>query len=157
MTELSPEDKAHVNRIVDAKMETMRREAAKLKSPMRAALDAIQQAEREEIRRQALREAAKRLDDLTIFASDIPPGQRAKTVELMEICSAAILALIDAPPAAVPENKAVEVLKAYEEWEADLILCREAWDGGSGGLPILTESLWDRLLGIQEMRNVVLA
>lgn len=46
---------------------------------------------------------------------------------------------------------------AYETWEADLILCQEAWDGGWADLPKLTEELWDRLLKIQAMRNAAVA
>lgn len=51
----------------------------------------------------------------------------------------------------------VEVLRAYESWEADLITSTEAWGGGFPGgmrdLPTFTEELWDRLMVIQDMRN----
>jgi hypothetical protein len=43
--------------------------------------------------------------------------------------------------------------KAYEQWEADLIVCHEAWEGGRA-LPEFTQSLWDRLLELQTMRNL---
>ncbi len=47
------------------------------------------------------------------------------------------------------------VAKAYERWEADLLLCHEAWDGRD--LPHFTQSLWDRLVEIQTMRNAAVA
>ena len=53
--------------------------------------------------------------------------------------------------------KLAELAEAYEQWEADLILSEEAWDGGIRPLPILTYELWDRLLEIQGMRNAALA
>jgi hypothetical protein len=109
MTELSPEDKAHVNRIVDRKMETMQREGAKLKSPMRAALGAIQQAEREEIRRQALREAAQLMAH---FNEDEDSEHHEMIVKLRQYGrrerSAAILALIDAPATESAEMAALK-------------------------------------------------
>jgi len=52
---------------------------------------------------------------------------------------------------------AIEVLKEYEKWEAELLLSNEAWDGGfESPLPRLTEILFDRLLEIQTLRNKVL-
>ena len=45
----------------------------------------------------------------------------------------------------------IEVLKAYEAWEADVIL-HAKW----GDLPTLTQAQWDRLVEIQAMRNAVL-
>jgi hypothetical protein len=51
------------------------------------------------------------------------------------------------------QEQMAAVLKAYERWEADLILSDEAWDGGAADLPTLTWALWDRLLEIQAMRN----
>lgn len=49
-----------------------------------------------------------------------------------------------------------KALKAYERWEADLVLSDEAWRGGMAPLPTITQSLWDRLLEIQAMRNAAL-
>jgi hypothetical protein len=49
----------------------------------------------------------------------------------------------------------IAVLKAYEQWEADLILCPEAWEG-EAGMPTLTHELYDRLIEIQTMRNQAL-
>jgi hypothetical protein len=46
-----------------------------------------------------------------------------------------------------------EVLKAYEAWEASLIL-EGNW---SNGLPKMTREQFDRLLEIQDMRNVAFA
>lgn len=51
-----------------------------------------------------------------------------------------------------PEPDAMkDVLEAYEQWEADLIMCDEAWQERS--LPCFTQKLWDRFLEIQHMRN----
>lgn len=50
----------------------------------------------------------------------------------------------------------VELARAYEKWEADLIMSNEAWQT-IGGLPKLTPPLWSRLLEIQTMRNSTLA
>ena len=44
-----------------------------------------------------------------------------------------------------------EALKSYEQWEADLIMCNEAWRDRT--LPRIPQDLWDRLLEIQAMRN----
>lgn len=46
------------------------------------------------------------------------------------------------------------VLKFYEQWEADLILCSEAW---ANGLPRMTQELYDRWMEIQTKRNAALA
>ncbi len=51
--------------------------------------------------------------------------------------------------------KLLDVLRAYERWEADLILCREAWDTADG-LPRFTQDLYDRFMEIQAMRNRVM-
>ena len=107
--ELSPEDKAHVNRIVDRKMETMQREGVKLKSPMRAALGAIQQAEREEIRRQALRDVADLVATPEIIGKLRTLGRRER--------SAAILALIDGPATeSVLQAEVDHFLKVWDQW-----------------------------------------
>lgn len=55
------------------------------------------------------------------------------------------------------EPTAESVLRAYEAWEADLLMSDEAWAGGMRDLPSLTQSLWDRLMEIQSMRNLALA
>ena len=47
----------------------------------------------------------------------------------------------------------VDVLEAYEEWEADLILNAD-W---SGSTPVMTQEQFDRWMEIQTMRNSVLA
>jgi hypothetical protein len=48
----------------------------------------------------------------------------------------------------------LEVLRAYERWEANLIESSEAWAGsGMDGYPHLTSHLWDELLVIQAKRN----
>lgn len=48
------------------------------------------------------------------------------------------------------------VAKAYEQWEADLVLSDAAWRDGQA-LPRLTNELWSRLLEIQTMRNKAIA
>ena len=58
--------------------------------------------------------------------------------------------------AALPDLIALAL--AYEQWEADLILCDECWHGlGRPSEPQLTTELWDRLLEIQTMRNKAIA
>ena len=52
----------------------------------------------------------------------------------------------------------VSVLRAYEQWEADVILCGECWaPNGMAETPRLTQALWNRLIEIQAMRNAALA
>ena len=43
------------------------------------------------------------------------------------------------------------VARAYERWEADLILDNDAW--ADRELPTITQPLWDRLMDIQAVRN----
>lgn len=43
---------------------------------------------------------------------------------------------------------------AWQDWEAALIECDEAW---RGGLPTIPQHLLDALTPIQEMRNVAIA
>jgi len=50
----------------------------------------------------------------------------------------------------------VKLLKAYEQWEADLIMSDEAWDNGRAALPTLTYPLYDKLLELQAERNRLL-
>jgi len=52
--------------------------------------------------------------------------------------------------AAAPDILAV--VRAYERWEADLVLDGEAWDCGRA-FPRFTAKLWDRFLELQTMRN----
>jgi hypothetical protein len=47
-----------------------------------------------------------------------------------------------------------EVLKKYEDWEAELIRDDRCWQSGSN--PKLTSELWDKLIEIQGQRNKVL-
>jgi hypothetical protein len=54
--------------------------------------------------------------------------------------------------AAAPDLYAVA--KAYEAWEADVIL-NATWDEQE--LPRLTQSQWDRMVAIQDLRNAALA
>ena len=48
----------------------------------------------------------------------------------------------------------VEVLRAYESWEATVIMERESWHGP---LPCLTQSQFDALLELAMLRNAALA
>lgn len=50
-------------------------------------------------------------------------------------------------------EKLEAALLAYEKWEADLIMCDDAW---RGSLPTLTQELYDRMIELQEMRNEAL-
>lgn len=47
------------------------------------------------------------------------------------------------------------VLRAYERWEADLILDSSAWNT-SNGMPKLGEASYDELMRIQRLRNKLL-
>ena len=56
-------------------------------------------------------------------------------------------------------HELLEVIKAYERWEADLILDDEAWAGPYGEereLPTIPQHLWDRLIEIQAQRNAAI-
>lgn len=54
-----------------------------------------------------------------------------------------------------PTREAViEVLRAYEQLEADVIMEPACW---FGGLPRITRPLWDRFIEIQAMRNAALS
>ncbi len=53
-------------------------------------------------------------------------------------------------------DECIAALKAYEAWEARLILDEEAWQGGILPYPRLTEELWDGLLECQRLRNEAL-
>lgn len=50
-------------------------------------------------------------------------------------------------------DEAIAALRAYERWEADLIMEDNSW---VGGLPRLTQNLYDRMIELQAMRNAVL-
>jgi hypothetical protein len=54
--------------------------------------------------------------------------------------------------AAAPDM--LELLLAYERWEADLILCDAAW---RNSLPTLNQELHDRLIELQLRRNAIVA
>jgi hypothetical protein len=54
-------------------------------------------------------------------------------------------------------DRLAEVARAYNRWEADLILSDEAWRGGMAELPTLTYPLYDRMMEIQAMRNEALS
>ena len=49
--------------------------------------------------------------------------------------------------------KAFELLRKYEAWEADLILCDESWEDG---LPKMTQEQYDSFLELQAERNELL-
>ncbi len=60
------------------------------------------------------------------------------------------------PPA---DDGPLDVLRAYGQWEADLLNDREAWRDSGGepaDLPRLTEALWDALMALQARRNAIL-
>ena len=46
-----------------------------------------------------------------------------------------------------------EVLLAYQQWEAELILDDKAW---RGGLPCMTQPVYDRFIEVQGQREVLL-
>lgn len=48
-----------------------------------------------------------------------------------------------------------QVLEAYEQWEADMIADNKCWNTADG-LPKFTQSIYDRFMELQEMRNKVL-
>src|SRR6266852_4484365 len=64
------------------------------------------------------------------------------------------LAIPQAPPLRGREL-AADVLKAYEQWEADLIMENKCWEGRE--IPQLTGELWNRMLELQAMRNRALS
>lgn len=47
-------------------------------------------------------------------------------------------------------EKMKTVLLAYEQWEADLLMCDDAWQGS---LPTHTQEIHDKMIELQEMRN----
>ena len=57
--------------------------------------------------------------------------------------------------AAAPDLLAV--LYRYEQWEANLTMSQDAWQGGMAALPTITRTLWDQLLEIQRERNAAKA
>jgi hypothetical protein len=46
-----------------------------------------------------------------------------------------------------------QVLEAYEQWEADIILENKCWTGQNVRL---TDELWDRMIELQTLRNTAL-
>src|ERR1700722_17827961 len=111
---------------------------------MRATLGAIQQAEREEIRRQALREAAELMAHLN---EDEDVGHPEMIVKLRRYGrrerSDAILALIGAPPAAAPERPEVVALAKLFEWfwEQEGVLNSSEWEDGICRLAVRRQPL----------------
>ncbi len=90
---------------------------------------------------------------LTKWEAWFPNEERAVDVPRVDL-----LALIAvAEEAATVRDQLLAVARGYEQWEADMILCDEAWRGGMAPLPTLTQPLWDRLLELQAMRNAALA
>ena len=51
-------------------------------------------------------------------------------------------------------EKLINVLKKYEQWEANLIIEDSCWEGS---MPTLTNKLYEELLEIQKLRNDVLS
>ena len=52
----------------------------------------------------------------------------------------------------------LDLAKAYEKWEADVILSNDAWEpNGTAEFPRLTGDLWYRLVEIQALRNAAIA
>ena len=49
-----------------------------------------------------------------------------------------------------------EVLRLYEQWEADLLMDHSLWQSASG-LPFITQEFYDRLLSIQEKAKYSIA
>lgn len=50
----------------------------------------------------------------------------------------------------------IEVCKAYEEWEGDIIINGDWGPGGMDPYPRLTEAQCDRMLELQAMRNAAI-
>jgi len=50
-------------------------------------------------------------------------------------------------------NPAKELLKKYEQWEADLLMLNEVWENG---LPQFTQELYDKWMKLQTERNKIL-
>lgn len=49
-------------------------------------------------------------------------------------------------------KKAKHFIEAFTQWEANLIMSKEAWRGNDG-LPVFTQELYDEWLNIQKLRN----
>lgn len=56
--------------------------------------------------------------------------------------------------ASVNKSLLIDVLKRYEQWEANLIMEDSCWEGG---MPTLTNGLYEELLEIQKLRNEALS
>jgi hypothetical protein len=54
----------------------------------------------------------------------------------------------------VSKSLMVDVLKRYEQWEANLIMEDSCWEGS---MPTLTPELYEDLLEIQKLRNKALS
>lgn len=98
------------------------------------------------------------LEDLRDLATSDWAASKAAQDVLDTISNDARAALAAAAPAirAEVQSQALAVLKGYEQWEADLVLCSEAWNTANG-LPQLTQALYDRLMELQAQRNRALA
>jgi hypothetical protein len=93
------------------------------------------------------------------FDTDISDSKRAVNV-IKKACTKT--AVRNRRDLGIPEKmtaeeiiKALEVLVMYEQWEADVIMCDQAWNT-QDGLPHMTQELWDSFLNVQEARNKAL-
>ena len=91
--------------------------------------------------------------------------ERMKAGQHVEPVTSRRIALCD-PSAYVSESEAeantrlmaaakdlLAVAKAYDAWEANLILSDKAWDGGMAEFPRLTQELLDEFMQVQALRN----
>lgn len=53
-------------------------------------------------------------------------------------------------------HELLDVVRAYEQWEADLVGDNKAWQT-EDGLPHLTQELYDELMELQAARNAAIA
>ena len=83
------------------------------------------------------------------------PGEEGRDLNAAHARVTAFLAQVEAREAALQDLLALA--KAYEAWDAELIMSDEAWEGGMREFPTMTEELWDRLLEIQAMRTEAVA
>jgi len=85
---------------------------------------------------------------------------KADVVELKAITNAALRTADEIAEARAGRAEArvaewEKVAKAYEAWEADIIINNETWR--TDDLPHLTQAQFDRMIKIQDMRNAALA
>lgn len=50
----------------------------------------------------------------------------------------------------------LSLLLDLERWDADLILCEEAWKKTDDGLPVFTEELWEKFVVLQTKRRALI-